>query len=140
MQRTAGSAGSLSYRTSLEEVTDENPDISEYLESAFYNWCWYNDNAGIAVTKLEKWLGKSNCVGSIMSYWLLIFNGTVVLRTTLSWITSIEEQTDENKASITKLDKAIQECPNNETHVIVEGGKGEPKYWSEHPFDRYPDF
>ena len=40
MQRTAGSASSLHYRTSLEEVTGETPDISEYLDFSFYYWCW----------------------------------------------------------------------------------------------------
>ena len=32
MQRTSGSAGSLHYCTSLEEVTVETTDISEYLD------------------------------------------------------------------------------------------------------------
>ena len=32
MQRTAGSTGSLHYFISLEEVTSEIPDISEYLK------------------------------------------------------------------------------------------------------------
>ena len=40
MQRTAGSADYLHYRTSLEEVTGENPDISEYIEFSFYDCCW----------------------------------------------------------------------------------------------------
>ena len=39
MQRTAGLSGSLHYRTSLEEVTGKNPDISDYLDFAFYDWC-----------------------------------------------------------------------------------------------------
>ena len=38
MQRNYGSAGSLHYRTSLEEVTGETPDISEYLDFEFYEW------------------------------------------------------------------------------------------------------
>ena len=35
MQRTSGLAGYLHYRTYLEEVTDETPYISEYLDFAF---------------------------------------------------------------------------------------------------------
>ena len=42
-------------------------------------------------------------------------------------VTNIEAQTDENKAKITALDKAIQERLNDKAHVIVEGNKGEPK-------------
>ena len=35
MQMTSGSAGSLNYCTSLEEVTAETPDISDYLDFEF---------------------------------------------------------------------------------------------------------
>ena len=38
------------------------------------------------------------------------------------------------------MDKAIQELLNNKAHVIVEGGKCDPKDWNEHPFDCEPDF
>ena len=75
-----------------------------------------------------------------MSYWVLTANGTVVSRTTVSRDTNIEAQTDENKSSITALDKAIQEYLNDKNHVIVERGKGEPRDWSEHPFDSVPGF
>ena len=36
MQRTSGSAGSIHYRTSLEEVTSETFDISKYIGFEFY--------------------------------------------------------------------------------------------------------
>ena len=35
---------------------------------------------------------------------------------------------------------AIQELLNDESHVIVEGGKGDPRDWNEHPFDSNPNF
>ena len=92
MQRTAGSEGSLHYRTSLEEVTGETPDISEYLDFAFYDWCWYNNNSGLGDTNLGKWMGVSHQVGSLMSYWALTGNGKVVSRTTVSRVTNIEAQ------------------------------------------------
>ena len=71
MQRTAVSAGSLHYRTSLEEVTGETLDISDYLDFSFYDWCWYNDNSSLEETKLSKWLGISHRIDSLMSYWVL---------------------------------------------------------------------
>ena len=75
-----------------------------------------------------------------MSYWVLAVNGTVVPRTTVSRVTNLEAQPDENKSRIAALDKTIQERLNNESHIIVEGGKGESKDWSEYTFDRNPDF
>ena len=140
MQRTAGSASSLHYRTSLEEVTGETPDISEYLDFSFYDCCWYNGNVGLGQTKLGKCLGVSHGVSRLMSYWVLTSNGTVVSRTTLCRFTNIQSQTDENKARITALYKAIKELLNDEYHVIVQGGKGKPKDWSEYPFDSDPYF
>ena len=85
-------------------------------------------------------MGVSHCVDSLMSYWVLTKNGTVVSRTTVSRCTNLEAQTEKNKARITALDKAIQERINDEAHVIVEGGKGKTKDWSEHTFDIDPDF
>ena len=67
MQRTASSAGSLHDSTSLEEITGETPDISEHLDFKFYDWRWYNDNAGLGVNKMGRWLGVSHRVGSIVS-------------------------------------------------------------------------
>ena len=52
MQRTASTSGDLSRRTTLEQLTGETPEISEYLDFTFYDWCWYNDNAGLGETKL----------------------------------------------------------------------------------------
>ena len=138
VHRTAGSDGSLYYCISLEEVTGETPDISENLDFPFYDWCWYNNNTGLGEPNLGKWLGVSHCIGSLMSYWVLVENGTLVSRTTAYKVTNIEAQNDKNKARITALDEAIQERLNNKYHVIVEGGKGETKDWNEHPFGNEP--
>ena len=54
--------------TSPDEPTGETPEISKYLEFTFYDWCWYNDNAGLGETELGCWLGVSHRVGSLMSY------------------------------------------------------------------------
>ena len=75
-------------------MTGETPDISEYLEFEFDDWCWYNNKAGLGETKLVKWLGISHHVGILMSYWVLTSNGTIVSRTTVSRVTNIEDQSD----------------------------------------------
>ena len=92
MQRTALSSGRLHGRTPLEQLTGETPDTSEYLDFSFYDWCWYNDNAGLGETKLGRWLGVSHHVGSLMSYWVLMLKGHVISRTTVSRVTNLEKQ------------------------------------------------
>ena len=68
IQCTASTSRDLSGQTALEQLTGETPEISEYLDFTFYDWCWYNDNAGLGETKLGRWLGVSHRVGSLMSY------------------------------------------------------------------------
>ena len=107
MQHTASTSGDLSGRATLEQLTGETPEISEYLDSTFYDWCWYNDNAGLGETKLGHWLGVSHRVGSLMSYWTLTQIGTVISCTTISRITNLETQIDSTKSHQQEFDAAI---------------------------------
>ena len=84
MQCTASTSGDLSGRTALEQLTAKTPEISEYLDFTFYDWCWYNDNAGLGETKLGQWLGVCHCAGSLMSYWILTQKGNVISHTAVS--------------------------------------------------------
>ena len=89
-------------------MTGETPDISEDLDSAFYDWCWYNYNAGLGENKLGKCLSLSHHVDSLMSYWVLTENGTVVSRATLSRFANLEAQTYDNKLRVAACFKLIQ--------------------------------
>ena len=140
IQHTASTSGDPSRRTTLEQLTGETPEISEYLDFTFYDWCWYNDNAGLGETKLGHWLGVSHRVGSLMSYWILAQIGTVISCTTISRITNLETQVDSTKSHLQKFDAAITDRLNDEAHIIIEGGKSQPYDWSDHPFDEDLDF
>ena len=140
MQCTASTSGDLSRRTSLEQLTGETPEISEYLDFTFYDWCWYNDNAGLGEMKLGRWLGVSHCVGSLMSYWILTQKRNVILCTTVSRVTNLETQVDSTKSCLQEFDTAITDRLNDEAHIIIEGGKSQPYDWSDHPFDEDSDF
>ena len=97
MQRTAAWSGSLEGRCPLEIVTGETPDISEYLDFGFYDWCWYHENAGLGELKLGRWLGVSYRVGSAMSYWILTDKYEVLSRVSVSHVTNLEQETVEVK-------------------------------------------
>ena len=135
IQRTASTSGDLSRRTALEQLTGETPEISEYLDFTFYDWCWYNDNAGLGETKLGRWLGISHRIGSLMSYWVLTQKGNVISRTTVSRVTNLEMQIDSTKSHLQEFDTAITDRLNDEAHSIIEGGKSQPYDWSDPPFD-----
>ena len=140
MQRTASISGDLSGRTALEQLTGETPEMSEYLDCTFYDWCWYNDNAGLGETNLGHWLGDSHLVGSLMSYWVLAQKGNVISRTTVSRVTTLETQVDSTKSCLQKFDTAITDRLNDEAHIIIEGGKSQPYDWSDHSFDEDFEF
>ena len=140
MQYTASTSGDLSGRTALEQLTGETPEISEYLDFTFYDWWWYNDNAGLGETKLVRWLGVSHHVGSLMSYWILTQQGNVILRTTVSRVTNLETQVDSTKSHLQEFDTAITDRLNDDAHIIIEGEKSQPYNWSDHPFDEDSDF
>ena len=131
MQCTASNSGRLHGRTPLEQLTGEAPNISEYLDFSFYDWCWYNDNAGLGETKLGRWLGVSHHVGSLMSYWVLTLKGHVISQTTVSRITNLEKQQTDVKHRLAEFDSAITACLNDDVHILVEGGKTQPQDWSE---------
>ena len=92
MQRTASDAGNLRGRTSFEKVTGETPEISEYVDFGFYDYCWYRENAGMGETKLGRWLGVSHKTGSLMSFRILTDKCRVVSRTSLQRMTELEKQ------------------------------------------------
>ena len=140
MQCTASTSGDLSRRTALEQLTGETPGILEYLDFTFYDWCWYNDNAGLGETKFGQWLGVSHRVGSLMSYWILTQKGNVISRTTVSQVTNLETQVDSTKSCLKEFDTVITDQLNDEAHIIIEGGKSQPYDWSDQPFDEDLDF
>ena len=43
---TANSSRMLKGWTSLDKVTGETPDISEYLDFGFYDYVWFIENPG----------------------------------------------------------------------------------------------
>ena len=124
MQRTASNSGRLQGRTPLEQLTGDTHDISEYLDFSFYDWCWYNNNAGLGETKLGCWVGVSHHVGSLMSYWVLTLKGHVISRMTVSQVTNLDKQQTDVKHCLAEFDSAITACFNDDAHVLVEGGGG----------------
>ena len=56
MSRTASNSVKLKGRTPLESLTGKTPDISEYFDFAFYDWVWFNKDAGIGEAMLGRFL------------------------------------------------------------------------------------
>jgi Reverse transcriptase (RNA-dependent DNA polymerase) len=135
--RTANSIYSLEGRTPLELISGETPDISEWIDFAFYDWCWYGDNAGLSEVKLGRWLGVSHRVGPAMSFWILTRSGHVVSRTTAQRVTNLEMKTQDNQQMIRQYDQDMQRRLNDHNHLLVDHGLDEPAGM---PFVDDPEF
>ena len=109
MQLTATYAANLNGKTPLEIITGETPDISQYLDFAWYDWVWYKENAGLAIPKLGRFLGVANSASNIMSFYLLPESGIVVTAGTVQRVTELEKQTEAVKDRMQQHSKKIAE-------------------------------
>ena len=126
MQRTASSAGDLHARTSLEKVTGETPEISEYVDFSFYDWCWYKENACMGEMKLGRWLGVSHRRGSLMSFCVLTQTCKVVSRTSVQRVTWLEMGEEDTQKRTGAFDETIKLRLRDHAHTLEEDGKVEP--------------
>ena len=67
----------------LENITSETEDISDYLDFGFYDQVWFHENAGLGERGIGRWLGVLHRSGGAISYWILKSNGYVVSQTTV---------------------------------------------------------
>ena len=128
MQLTANKAGRMEMAIPLEIVSGETPDISEYLDFGFYDKVSYRENAGLGETKHGKWLGVSHKTGSLMSYWVLTAQCTVISRTSIQRITSLELQTNEMSERYKEFDAEIKRRLTEE-ELPMEGDKAKAEDW-----------
>ena len=140
MQRTASSDGNLHDRTGLEKVTEETPEISEYVDFSFYDWSWYKENASMREMKLGTWLGVSHRTGSLMSFWVHTPSCKVVSRTLVQCVTRLEMGEEATQKRTVAFDETIKLRLRDHAHTLEEDGKVQPLDWSTHPFSDDLDF
>lgn len=65
-------------------------------------------NAGLGENLVGRWLGVSQRVGQLMSYWILPVSGIPISCMTVQRMTNLEKQTDENIARMADFEAAIK--------------------------------
>ena len=70
-------------------MTGKTVDISEYLDSGFYDKFWFKDTSGISPSEYGRWLGISHRTGRLMCYHILTQTGKVISRSTVQQVTNI---------------------------------------------------
>ena len=95
-------------RTSLEAITGETPDNSEYTDFGFYDWVVYHDNAGLGEPYLGRWLGVSHKIGDMMPYFILPIACKVISCTTVQRLTHADQLQRENIIRMNEYDTTLQ--------------------------------
>ena len=92
-------------------IFGNTPDISEYIEFEFYDYCWYWDTPQSYPHEkkgLGRWLGVAHRVGQAMVYYIMNTNGKVIARSTVSSLEPSDYNVLETKSRMSKLDIAIE--------------------------------
>ena len=99
-------------RTGYEQITGKTPDISEWLDFAFYERVWYhysdNHETSSDPRRIGRWLGVSHRIGSDMCYWVLTYSGKVISSTTVQHVTKSDMNDPELRPQIDKFDADIK--------------------------------
>ena len=102
---------SLDYRTPLELLTGDTPDISDITTFEFYQPVQYLDNPEskfpIQKNKLGRWVGVAVSVGQVLTYWILTAKGTVIARSTVGPVDDVS--TPAVQKELDAFDAAVQE-------------------------------
>ena len=108
-------------RNGYEMVFGITPDISEYIEFEFYDYCWYwNTPQSYPHEKKQigRWLGIAHRVGQSMVYYIMNTNGKVIARSTVIPLDPSDHDVNENKTRMAELDKTIKAKIGDYRNVI----------------------
>ena len=85
-------------------VTNETIDVSEYIESVFYDKVCFKDNDGLSLSEHGRWLGILHRKGRLICYHILTQTWKVISRSMVQQVTNIELSTDEVKETFAMFD------------------------------------
>ena len=72
----------LQGRTPFELVTNYTPDISEYVEIKWFQWC-YSFNESTRTKDLCRWIGPAAGIGQAFCSYILLSNGEFIARSSI---------------------------------------------------------
>lgn len=117
-------------RTSMEIVTGETPDISEYLDFSFYEWVSFRTIAGLGETSIGRWLGVSHKVGNLMSYWILPISCRPVSCVTVQRLTEAEKATPAIQSKMHQFDSAVNDRLNTSSPNDLSRAQQAQPFWN----------
>ena len=98
-------------RSGYEIIFGHTPDISEYVEFGFYDYCWYWDTPQSyphEKKNIGRWLGVAHRVGQSMVYYIMNTNGKVIARSTATPLELADYDVKETQERMKELDAVIE--------------------------------
>ena len=112
----------LNGRTPIEAVTEEKPDILEYVDFDFYYLVWYHTGKDPIVSKehgaLGRWMGVARRLVSDMLYWIIPIYGQTIAETTSQHVTCEDMLDPDIALQIKAFDRALTERLDNTNFII----------------------
>ena len=99
----------MDYRTALEVLTGNTPDISHFLDFEFYQWIKFFDPTAFPESRevLSRWPGHAHGVGQAQCYYVLKENGQVITSATVRSLSPEEMMNDSEIKAREEFDKNI---------------------------------
>ena len=116
-------------RSGYELVYGSTPDISEYVEFEFYDYCWYWDTPQSFLHEkknLGRWLGVAHRVGQSMVFYIMNTSGKVIARSTVVPLEPQDLSVTEIRERITDLDATIKRTLGDYKNASVDAEKDIP--------------
>ena len=118
-------------RTGYEVTLGFTPDISEYVEFAFYDYCWYWESPQSFPhdkKKLGRWLGIAHRVGQAMVFYVMSVSGKVIARSTVAPLDPSDHSVKEVMERMQDLDSSIKESLGDYRNALVSSASGKPQF------------
>ena len=111
--------------TPLQKVMGYTPNITEYVLFGWYEWIWYHSVTDVNRTLLGRWLGPASNIGQGMAFYVLTGEAKVIVRSTVSSLSTDEKNSDSVKKQMTKFNENIENSIGNYSVSTVNNVSGE---------------
>jgi len=106
--------------TPLEKVCGYTPDISEFILFSWYEFVWYFTPHDIQRNQLGRWLGPATNLGQGLAYNVLTIHGKVVVRSTVTSLSSSEKSNPTVMKEMKQFDETVDSIIGNNSQSTTE--------------------
>ena len=106
--------------TPLEKVCGYTPDISEFILFSWYEIVWYFTPHDSQRNQLGRWLGPATNLGQGLAYNVLTIHGKVVVRSTVTTLSSTEKTSPTVIKEMKQFDDTVGSILGNISQSTIE--------------------